>query len=98
MHKTYPYIPLLKEESLLFPLLRPQRCRVYIYRPKYRETKEEFDRGCRGRRLKKIQNTGNASVEAKKKKDREAVEIKKLSSLYRRMAGSLALDPLDRPR
>lgn len=56
MHKTYPYIPLFKEESLLFPLLRPQRCRVYIYRPKYRETKEEFDRGCRGRRLKKIQN------------------------------------------
>lgn len=31
MHKTYPYMPLLKEESLLFPLLRPQRCRVYIY-------------------------------------------------------------------
>lgn len=70
MHKTYPYMPLLKEESLLFPLLRPQRCRVYIYRPKYRETKEEFDRGCRGRRLKKIQNTGNASVEAKEKKEK----------------------------
>lgn len=68
------------------------RVYIYTYRPKYRETKEEFDRGYIGRRLKKIQNEKHE----RRKKEREAVEIKK--ALEPLSSDGWFLDPLDRPR